>query len=224
MIAMQAGGADPGRSLPSAHLAASSGVGPRRAERAGRPTDGRLGMPPATPLFAVLGDDSVVDAADRRTLECLYRAIGPRLHGFVRRAEPADADDICAEVWLAAVGYVRRFRGDADGFEDLLFKIARRRITDHRRRRARRRTDVVATELLPDRADHHQPEVTAIEQLRTRAAVEQLVRTLPPAQVDVVVLRVMHGLSVERVATILGRSPGNVRILHHRALKRLRAS
>jgi RNA polymerase sigma-70 factor (ECF subfamily) len=184
----------------------------------------RCASPSTAPLFALAGDDGPLDAADQATFEDLYCAIGPRLHRFVRRAEPAEADDISAEVWLAVTRYLPRFRGDADGFEALVFTIARRRITDHRRRRTRRRTDVVANETLADVAGDEQPESEALDQLRTRATLEELVRTLSPAQVEVVMLRVVHGLPVERVAAMLGRSPGNVRILQHRALKRLRSS
>ena len=173
---------------------------------------------------ALAGDDGPLDAVDQATFEDLYRAIGPRLHRFVRRAEPTEADDISAEVWLAMTRYLPRFRGDADGFEALVFTIARRRITDHRRRRSRRRTDIVANEFLADIAGDEEPENEALDQLRTRATFDELVRALSPAQVEVVMLRVVHGLPVERVAAILGRSPGNVRILQHRALKRLRSS
>jgi RNA polymerase sigma-70 factor, ECF subfamily len=179
---------------------------------------------PGAPLFVLVGDDGPLDAADQATFEHLYRAIGPRLHRFVRLAEPAEADDISAEVWLAVTRYLPRFRGDADGFEALVFTIARRRITDHRRRRSRRRTDVVANDSFVDVAGDDEPETAALDLLRTRATLEELVRTLTPAQVEVVMLRVVHGLPVERVAAMLGRSPGNVRILQHRALKRLRSS
>ena len=184
----------------------------------------RCGSTPAAPLFALTGDGGTPDAADHATFEHLYRAISPRLQRFVRREEPREADDISADVWLAVARYLPRFRGDADGFEALVFTIARRRITDHRRRRARRRTDLVANETLADHAGDDEPEREALDQLRTRATLEELVRALSPAQVEVVLLRVVHGLPVERVATMLGRSPGNVRILQHRALKRLRAS
>jgi RNA polymerase sigma-70 factor (ECF subfamily) len=78
--------------------------------------------------------------------------------------------------------------------------------------------------MFADHAGDEEPDVDALDQLRTRATLEELVRALSPAQVEVVVLRVVHGLPVERVAALLGRSPGNVRILQHRALKRLRAS
>jgi RNA polymerase sigma-70 factor, ECF subfamily len=164
------------------------------------------------------------EVVDRPTLELVYQRISPRLHGYVRRAEPSDADDICADVWLAVVRYLPMFRGDADGLEALVFTIARRRIIDHRRRRSRRRTDVVDTHSLVERPGSDETELTALNELRSRAALVELARRLPVAQVDVVVLRVMHGLPVECVATILGRSPGAVRLLQHRALQRLRAS
>jgi RNA polymerase sigma-70 factor (ECF subfamily) len=171
--------------------------------------------------------EPAVDGADldvdRLEFERLYRAISPRLHGFVRRAEPSDADDITADVWLAMTSYLPNFRGDRTGFEALVFTIARRRITDHRRKRMRRRTDTMANEALADWPGSEHPDVDALEQLRTRSALEGLVSTLPPAQVEVVMLRVVLGLPVERVAALLGRSPGSVRILQHRALKRLRA-
>ncbi len=156
-------------------------------------------------------------------LEHLYRTLSPRLLRFARRAEPAEADDIAADVWLAATRYLPRFQGDVDGFEALIFTIARRRISDHRRRRARRRTDAVPHETLADRAATDEPDTEAIDQLRTSATLAELVRVLSPAQVDVIVLRVVLGLPVDRVAQLLGRSPGSVRILQHRALKRLRA-
>ena len=42
-------------------------------------------------------------------------------------------------------------------------------------------------------------------------------------QAEVVLLRVIGGLSVEQVAEIMDRRPGSVRVLQHRALKRLHA-
>lgn len=168
------------------------------------------------PLFAP------AETLDGETFDALYRRISPRLQRFVRRAEPREADDIVSDVWLAVARYIPRFRGDAEGFEALVFTIARRRISDHRRRRARRRTDTAAGEVFCERPGDDEPETDAVDGLCTRETIEALVRRLPPSQVEVVVLRVMYGLPVERVAALLGRSPGSVRILHHRALKRLR--
>jgi RNA polymerase sigma-70 factor, ECF subfamily len=53
-------------------------------------------------------------------------------------------------------------------------------------------------------------------------AAAALIARLPRAQAEVVLLRVVGGLSGEEVARITGRSEGAVRVIQHRALRRLR--
>ena len=50
-----------------------------------------------------------------------------------------------------------------------------------------------------------------------------LVAGLVPDQAEAVLLRVLGGFDVTEVARIMGKSPGSVRVLCHRALKRLAA-
>ena len=45
--------------------------------------------------------------------------------------------------------------------------------------------------------------------------------TLPADQAEAIVLRVVAGLDVQRVADIMGKRPGTVRVLTHRGLRRL---
>jgi RNA polymerase sigma-70 factor (ECF subfamily) len=52
-------------------------------------------------------------------------------------------------------------------------------------------------------------------------AVRRIVALLPTDQAEVVLLRVVGGLPVEDVAAITGKRPGTVRVLQHRALRRL---
>jgi RNA polymerase sigma factor (sigma-70 family) len=52
------------------------------------------------------------------------------------------------------------------------------------------------------------------------AALRRVAR-LPRDQAEVVALRVLAGLSAEQVAEIVGKSAGSVRVLQHRALRRL---
>jgi RNA polymerase sigma-70 factor (ECF subfamily) len=47
------------------------------------------------------------------------------------------------------------------------------------------------------------------------------VATLPADQAEAIVLRVVAGLEVQRVAEIMGKRPGTVRVLTHRGLRRL---
>ena len=52
-------------------------------------------------------------------------------------------------------------------------------------------------------------------------AVDRIVAALTPDQADVVLLRVLGGLAVGQVADVLGKQPSAVRVLQHRALRRL---
>jgi RNA polymerase sigma-70 factor (ECF subfamily) len=49
-----------------------------------------------------------------------------------------------------------------------------------------------------------------------------LLRVLPAKQREILVLRVVVGLSAEETADAVGSTPGAVRVAQHRALSRLR--
>ena len=53
-------------------------------------------------------------------------------------------------------------------------------------------------------------------------ALGDLLRLLPEKQREIVVLRVVVGLSAEETAEAVGSTPGAVRVAQHRALLRLR--
>jgi RNA polymerase sigma-70 factor (ECF subfamily) len=65
-------------------------------------------------------------------------------------------------------------------------------------------------------------EAGAFESFGTDRAIA-LLAALPREQGEVVALRVIAGLDAEHVGQILGKRPGNVRVLQHRALRRLAA-
>jgi RNA polymerase sigma-70 factor, ECF subfamily len=156
----------------------------------------------------------------------LFRAYQPRLLRYLRAQEPAMADDLAAEVWLAVARGLERFSGDEAGFRSWLFTIARHRLIEHRRRQARRRTDPVPTDRLDgpvERGWGGDPAWLVIEQLGVQQTIEVLVADLAPDQAEAILLRVVGGFDVAEVARIMGRSAGNVRVMCHRALKRMAA-
>jgi RNA polymerase sigma-70 factor (ECF subfamily) len=63
----------------------------------------------------------------------------------------------------------------------------------------------------------------AVGRVDGAAAAELIARLLPPAQAEVVLLRVLADLDVERVAQLLGQTPNWVRVNQHRGLRRLAA-
>src|SRR5690242_18784924 len=95
---------------------------------------------------AVLGDDAELTAAvraaqngDETAFRTVYRAVHPRLLGYVRTlvGDP-DAEDVASEAWLQIARDLERFSGDADRFRGWAARIARNRALDHIRMRGRR--------------------------------------------------------------------------------------
>ncbi|HEU0170814.1 MAG TPA: RNA polymerase sigma factor [Acidimicrobiales bacterium] len=163
-------------------------------------------------------------AGDHAALSELFRTYQPRLLRYLRAQERDMADDLAAEVWLAVARGLDRFDGDERGFRGWIFTIARHRLVEHRRRQARRRTEPLPSERLDgavDRGWGGDPAWLVIERLGVQQTVEELVTDLAPDQAEAVLLRVLGGFDVAEVARIMDRSPGNVRVLCHRALKRL---
>jgi RNA polymerase sigma-70 factor, ECF subfamily len=151
----------------------------------------------------------------------LYRALYPRVVRYLGAVEPSEAEDLATDTWLDVVRGLRRFRGDEDGFRAFAFTIARRRVLDLRRRRARRRTDPRDPRALVSSGPTGNVEDEALSSLGEDWAVRLISSSLPAEQAEVVILRVIGALDVESVARILGKRPGTVRVLQHRALRRL---
>jgi RNA polymerase sigma-70 factor, ECF subfamily len=169
---------------------------------------------------------AVLEAATRGDEEAfgrLWRDLQPRLLRYFMVAVPAAAEDLASETWLAVARSLGRFRGNEPAFRAWVFTIARHELLDWRRRAARRPIEDVPVTGLTDRAAMAAPDdpaASAMEGLSTRAALA-MVATLPADQAEAVVLRVVAGLDVDRVAAIMDKRPGTVRVLTHRGLRRL---
>jgi RNA polymerase sigma-70 factor (ECF subfamily) len=151
----------------------------------------------------------------------LYRELHPRLLRYLHARVRADAEDLAADVWIEAARALPTFEDDEKGFRRLLFTIARRRAIDHGRRERRRRTDPVDPATLATSGVASSADALVLERLDAYEAVERIAALLPPDQAEVVVLRVVAGLSVHEVAEIVGRRAAAVSVLQHRALRRL---
>jgi RNA polymerase sigma-70 factor, ECF subfamily len=171
----------------------------------------------------------VVEAAGRGehwALTLLFRAYQPPLLRYLRAQAGSAAEDLASEVWIGASRGLANFTGDATAFRGWLFTIARRRLIDHRRRQARQRTDAVETERLDtvEWGTDLDPASTVLARLGAQGAIDELIADLTPEQAEAVLLRVVAGLPVAEVAAIMQRPPGTVRVLCHRALRRLAVS
>ena len=151
----------------------------------------------------------------------LYEAHAPPVRAYARGQGSEDPDGLVNEVFLRAFRGLDRFQGDEDGFRAWLFVIARNALIDERRRQARRPPTVGGVALertpLPDGG----ADLQALERIGAER-VHDVLRELSAEQRDVLLLRIVADLTVEQVATVLGKQSGAVKQLQRRGLDALR--
>lgn len=170
-------------------------------------------------------------AGDEDAFVELVRRYQPRL---VRLAEStvgsrAVAEEVCQDTWLAVVRGVGRFEARSS-FTTWLFRIMLNRARSSAQRELRAgRADDVAVERFDAKGAWEQPPVPWSDRVDDRVVAEQLAHRvrdllvdLPDQQRQVVVLRDVEGLGPTDVASLLGTTEGNVRVLLHRGRAKLR--
>jgi len=174
-----------------------------------------LAPPEATLLAARRGDT--------KAWEDLYRLYARGLHGFLmlRLADRDDAEEALSETFLRALEKLGSYRGGVGSLRAWLFSIARNVSTDRLRRRNRVRLDVSVPELID--LTNGDPDDGLIA-AGHRAALAHALASLPPADREILWLRVGEGLSSEEVGRVVGKRPGAVRMQQMRALRSLIAA
>ena len=155
---------------------------------------------------------------DEQGFATLWRALQPAVLRYLRVVVGDAAEDVASETWLQAARDLHRFSGDALAFRGWLFRIARHRGIDERRRAGRRAEDPAASTDAGPAARDAAAEV--LEGTDTRWALG-LIGTLPIDQAEAVLLRVVAGLDVSATAKVLGKRSGAVRVATMRGLRRL---
>jgi len=161
---------------------------------------------------------TTLDAArcgDRDALADLWRTHQAPLLRYLRARRTQSPDDVASQVWIDIARSIDRFEGDDDDFRRWLFTIAHRRSVDEVRREVRR------TGLATRAADR----IAVADAEHDHDALDRaiaMVATLPDNLAAAVMLRVVNDLPVSDVAAVLGITEGNVRVLVHRGLLRLR--
>lgn len=170
-------------------------------------------------------DETVADAAAGidTAIADLYRHLYPALRRFVDHQLPGEGDDLASDTWIALAPKLATVEGGMAGVRRLAFTIARRRVIDARRKQRFRRTDATDDPAILDRPIEARtgPEALVDDRLAAQEAIDRLTAGLSPDAAEVILLRVVGGLSAEEVGAITGRSAGAVRVMQHRAVSRL---
>jgi RNA polymerase sigma-70 factor (ECF subfamily) len=170
--------------------------------------------------LAMTGDRSAVARVLTLVRPLVVRYCRARLRGSDRSS--ASADDVAQEVCLAILTALPGYRVQGKPFLAFVYGIAAHKVIDAHRAAARNRAEPV--ENVPDSTEVADgPEQRALR-LELSAEIGQLLDQLPDKQREIIVLRIVVGLSAEETAEAVGSTPGAVRVAQHRALARLRKS
>jgi RNA polymerase sigma-70 factor (ECF subfamily) len=132
----------------------------------------------------------------------------------------ASADDVAQEVCLAVLTALPAYREQGRPFLAFVYGIASHKVADAHRAAARNRSEPVAEfPEFPELTDG--PEEQAMNGERT-GRMARLMAMLPPKQREILILRIVVGLSADETADAVGSTPGAVRVAQHRALAKLR--
>ena len=148
----------------------------------------------------------------------LLDTVAPVVYGFIHArvgGNEAAAEDLLQETLMEAVRSASGFRGEA-ALSTWLCAIARRRLARHYERERRDEVARSGLRLVPDE------EADMGRALETRDEVVRALGRLSPLHRQVLVLKYLDGMAVERIADELGRTRVQVQSLLQRARDNLR--
>jgi RNA polymerase sigma-70 factor (ECF subfamily) len=177
-----------------------------------------------SPSLDVHGERAVVDAAiagDEAALAELYNLYFPRVYRYIlaRTGNTYDAEDLTEEVFLRVLDAIERFQWREAPFSAWLFRIAHNAVISQRRKEGARGRPSPLSEALP--VDSQGPEEMVAKRLVLNE-VMKAAETLPDAQRRVIGYRFAAGLTVAETARAMGKGEGNVKVIQHKAIAKLR--
>ena len=160
----------------------------------------------------IADDASLVEAArsgSRAAFEGLYNRYARLVHGILlSRIPPWEVEDLVQDVFLTALRNLHTLR-DSDAFGGWLVMIARNRAADYYRRSTE--TEELPEALADKSADYSEA-----------SAVLDVIRSLPEAYRETLILRLVEGMTGPEIAARTGLTPGSVRVNLHRGMQLLR--
>ncbi len=147
-----------------------------------------------------------------RNVSLVYR------YAYTLLGSRSDAEDVTAETFLRALQAIKRYRWTGRPVSSWLLTIARNQARNQLRRKhlAKDKSQLAPVSTLSDPTEARFTHGVATRELR------QAIATLSPLERDVIILRFVLDLGYPRVAQVVGKSVDNVRVIQHRALRKLR--
>ena len=160
-------------------------------------------------------------SGDQRAFGDLLAALRPTVVRYcAAKLDRNDVEDVVQDALMRLVNAIDVYRPVAP-IEAYAMRITSNAIANHYRC-VRRGARVVPLAKVPEQSCPASDSEQRVLRAELASVLAAQVRTLPGRQKDIVLLRVVHGLSAEETAHLLDTTPGAVRVAQHRAVRRLR--
>jgi len=174
--------------------------------------------------------DAAVGAAaqgDRAALARVLEIVRPLVVRYCRSRVGAgerghlSADDVAQEVCMAVMTALPRYQDQGRPFMAFVYGIAAHKVADAHRNAGRNKADAMAE--VPDVVSNDDGPEQRVLDYEARSEMKALLSTLSEKHREILILRLVMGLSAEETAVATGSTAGAVRVAQHRALGKLKA-
>jgi RNA polymerase sigma-70 factor (ECF subfamily) len=175
-------------------------------------------------LILAKSDEILLEQArqcDERALVAIYDKYAEAVYRYLYRlvGDRWTAEDLTSEVFLRLVRTVGKRRGPRTNLPGWLYRVARNLAMDWFRAQSRPTT----LELKEDLVSGGESPLARLEWGEQSRQLSEALHKLTPGQQQVLLLRFGEGLEIRKVSQIMGRSEGAIKLLQHRAVRRLRS-
>lgn len=157
---------------------------------------------------------------DAQALAEIYDRYAEPIYRYLYRyvGDAAQAEDLASEVFLRLLQVLGTYRAPRDRLQGWLYRVAHNLAMDSFRQASKGATLSLDEGLVA--AGDSPPSI--VEKRQDQQQLRMAISQLTPDQQQVILLRFGEGFKIAEVSRLMGKSEGAVKVLQHRAVKRLR--
>jgi len=130
------------------------------------------------------------------------------------------AEDLTSEVFLKTWEYINSTEKKIENFNALIYRVARNCVIDHYRNK--QRSDIATDEEILENIEENRSLEKETEIKVEIENIQNHLTKLKDIYREVVTLKYIEEFSIAEIAELIDKTPGNVRVLLHRAMEALK--
>ena len=141
---------------------------------------------------------------------------------YLKIGDRENAKDLASETFLGAFQSVNRYKPQSNNkFSTWLFSIAHKKIVNYYRWQKNRKT-ISLEKISANLVDKSESNLDKINKEQQHQLIIEYLHKLPENLQEILILKFIEELDYSEIQQITGKKQGNIRVLLHRGIKKLR--